>query len=67
MTARVRMRPFPSRKAALQAISDLAALADFGALSLAEEKRIDAPHVRKRIAEIKGALVEFVRADWRGR
>lgn len=60
--------PFPSRKAALQAVNDITALADFGAIALADEKRIDAPHVRKRIAEIREALVGMVKgAEWRKR
>jgi hypothetical protein len=59
-------KPFPSRQAALESLENLCALATHGIQKLEAKYRIDAPSVRKQVAETRRGLAAVVRAWDRG-
>ena len=59
-------KPFPSHDAAIEALETMASLAGHGLKKLEGKYRIDAPQVRKQIAEAKRGMSQLIRAhDWR--
>lgn len=63
-----RKRPFPSHSAAIESIDNLCELASHGLKALEKRYRLDAPSVRKQIAETKRGLVLMAKERaWRGR